>query len=203
MSTSVLSLPPGAAFPTRSPVWDTNVQQSISGKETRYARETYPRYKWSLDINALRSSVALAEFQAILGFFNARQGQFDSFLYKDADDNQVTSQNIGTGDGVTTAFQLVRIFGGFIEPVLGPTADGFFAVFDNGTNVTGASTLTGWGTSTPGIITLGSAPASGHPVTVNMNYTWPCRMSADTFDFVLSYNQLYKLKKLSFISLKN
>lgn len=203
MSTSVLALPPGAAFPTRSVMWDTNVQAAISGKETRYSRETFPRYKWTLDINALRSSVSLPEFQAIMGFFNLRQGQFDSFLYTDADDNQVTGQQVGTGDGVTTIFQMVRSFGGFTEPVLGPTNDSFLRVFDNGSNVTGTSSLQYWGSANPGQLTLASAPAVGHAVTVNMNYNWPCRMATDSLDFVLSYKQLYKLKKLTFISLKN
>src|SRR5271155_1719085 len=119
MSTAILPSLAGLGFDvTRTPVWDTTVQQAISGKETRIARQTYPRWKWELSYNVLRSSASYGELQQLAGFFNARQGMFDTFLYQDADDNAVSAQVIGTGDGATTAFQFLRTFGGFIEPVL-------------------------------------------------------------------------------------
>jgi uncharacterized protein (TIGR02217 family) len=203
MSTLVLPAMPGIAYPVnRSPVFDTTVQASISGKETRIARQTYPRWKWSLTYNILRSAAALAEYQAIVGFFNSRQGMFDTFLYQDTDDNFVSGQQIGIGDGTTRTFQLVRSFGGFIEPVLAPNTTAGVAVYLNGT-ITAAYTLSLWAGGAPGVVTFTTAPASGVVITANINYYWPCRFDMDSADFSLFMSGFYELKKLSIISVKN
>src|SRR4051812_38528020 len=101
-----------AAFPTlaglgwdviRTPLWQNITQQAVSGKETRVALWSYPRHQWELTFDVLRQGTvhgtAYTEFAQLFGFFNARRGSFDSFLYQDADDNAVTGQGIGTGDG--------------------------------------------------------------------------------------------------------
>lgn len=106
----------------RSAMWNTKVQEAISGKEVRIAYWTYPKYKWTLDLNALQSLVSANDFATFMGFYNLRQGQFDSFLYADPDQNSVTAQALGTGNGSTAAYQLINTLGGFIEPVLAPNA---------------------------------------------------------------------------------
>jgi len=153
MATNVLPSLAGLGFNvTRTPVWDTTVQQAISGKETRVARQTYPRWKWELTYSVLRSGAAYGELQQLAGFFNALQGMFDTFLYQDADDNRVTGQGIGTGDGVTTTFQLVRSFGGFAEPVLAPANPVGTQVYLNGVPQTSGVSLNPWGVVSPGVL---------------------------------------------------
>jgi uncharacterized protein (TIGR02217 family) len=121
MSTTVLPSLAGLGWGIqRTPVFNTVVQQAISGKETRISLYSYPRWKWELSYNILRSAAAYTELQQLAGFFNTLLGQFDTFLYQDADDNSVTGQGIGTGNGSTSEYQLVRSFGGFVEPVLAP-----------------------------------------------------------------------------------
>jgi uncharacterized protein (TIGR02217 family) len=210
MSTAVFIPPVGTGWPiTRTPVWDTIVQQSISGKEVRIAKQTYPRWKYELVISILRSSAAYSstEFQYVVGFFNSRQGMFDTFLYQDADDNSVTSQALGTGDGTTTVFQFVRAFGGFIEPVLAPNTGGTINVYLNGVLQSGSSyAVNGWGTGSsngPGSLVFNSAPGSGVVITADFSYYWPCRMQTDSVDFSLFLSGMYENKKLSFISVKN
>jgi len=207
MSTLVLPLLIGLGFDvTRSPVWDTTVQQAIGGKETRIAKQTYPRWKWELTYNILRSGAAYGELQELAGFFNARQGMFDTFLYQDADDNSVTAQALGTGDGVTTNFQLIRSFGGFLEPMLAPNVSLPHYIYVNGTDVTSSTSLTVWGTSSangPGIVTFNTAPANGTAITASFSYYFPVRMSEDSVSFSLFLTQYYKAKKFSFISVKN
>ena len=124
MSTAVLTLPVGAKFASRSMVFSTTVQEAISGKETRIYKQSYPRYKWELDVDVLRSSSAFSstEFQYLFGFINSRQGMFDTFLYQDPVDNSATGQNLGTGNSSTSAFALTRSFGGFVEPILAPNS---------------------------------------------------------------------------------
>ena len=100
----------------RTPTFRTLTQTSASGLELRAAFWSRPRWQWSLSYDLLRAD-ATADLQTLAGFFLARQGSCDSFLYTDPNDKAVTGQAIGTGDGTTTAFQLVRSFGGYLEPV--------------------------------------------------------------------------------------
>ena len=117
MSSAVFPVLPGLMWDVKkTPVWKTAVQSAVSGKELRVAYMQYPLWQFTLAYEVLRGD-ANAEFQTLLGFFLARQGMFDSFLYADPTDNAVTAASFGIGDGVTTAFQLTRALGGFVEPV--------------------------------------------------------------------------------------
>jgi hypothetical protein len=58
--------------------------------------------------------------QTLLGFYNARQGSFDTFLFTDPDDSSITGQQIGIGDGSTKTFQLLRALGGFNDIIQAP-----------------------------------------------------------------------------------
>jgi uncharacterized protein (TIGR02217 family) len=208
MSTAVMPVLAGMGYPVvRTPVFDTDVQKAISGKQNRLAYFTYPLYEWSADINVLRSLVSPNDLQTLIGFFNARQGQFDSFLYTDADDNSVTGQAIATGNGTTTAFQLIKAFGGFIEPVLAPNTGGTINVYLNGVLQSSSTyTITGWGTSNsngPGYVIFNTAPGSGVAITADFSYYYPCRFLADKFDFSLDFQGIYSVKKLNWGSVKN
>jgi uncharacterized protein (TIGR02217 family) len=205
---SVLILPSlaGLGFDVvRTPVWDTTVQQAISGKETRIARQTYPRWKWELTYSILRSNAAFTELQQLAGFFNARQGMFDTFLYQDADDFSVTGQQVSTGDGTTKNFQLVRAFGGFVEPMFAPNLSVTLNVYVNGVLQASGVTATGWGSASPspGVLVFATAPASGAVITADFSYYFPVRMSEDSVSFTLFLSQYYKTKSFSFISVKN
>ncbi|HZL59428.1 MAG TPA: DUF2460 domain-containing protein [Stellaceae bacterium] len=182
---------------TRTPLWKTRVQQAISGKETRIADWSYPAYRWTLTFDFLRSDPAAAELQSLFGFFNARQGAFGTFLYADADDNSVAGQALGSGDGATTAFQLVRGFGGFVEPVLAPNT--MSAVYLAGTAQHSSAYSVDAAT---GILTFTGAPASGAAVTADFTYRFRCRFAADSLDFEKFMAALYRAKKVSFLSLK-
>ena len=61
---------PGVSFRMRyEPMWKTEVQESVSGRETRVGWWSYPRYRIDLDYEVLRAD-SLAEFQTLIGFFN-------------------------------------------------------------------------------------------------------------------------------------
>ncbi len=202
MSTAVLPSLVGLGFDVvRTPQWDTVVQTALSGKETRLARQAYPRWKWDLSYNVLRSSATYGELQQLAGFFNLRQGKFDTFLYQDADDNSVAGQTIATGDGSTTAFQLIRAFGGFLEPVLAPHS--VSAVYINGVVKSSGISTSAWGSASPGIVTFITPPASGAVISVDFSYYFPVRMSTDSVPFTLFLSGYYKAKKFGFISVKN
>lgn len=185
----------------RSPLWKTRVQESISGKEVRIADWSFPRWQWQLSYDFLRGDPINAEFQALAGFFNQRLGMFDSFLYQDADDNSVTAQQVGVGDGTTTSFQMVRSLGSFVEPILAPIPPSA-AIFVNGV-LSSTANVFPWGSSQPGVLTFASAPAAGAAITATFSYYFPCRFLEDSMDFEKFMNQLWQGKKVGFISLKS
>lgn len=204
MTTQILPTS-GIAFPVeRQVVWDSDVQQAISGKENRLSYFTYPRYQWTADIAFISSSATYSStLQTLLGFVNQMQGQANSFLYQDPDDNTVTSQAIATGDGATTAFQLVKTLGGFVEPILAPKTSGTINIYLNGVLQVSGYTVSAWGTSSPGVLTFTNAPSNTVAITADFSYYYPCRFASDKFAFALSYKNTYTLKKLAWISVKN
>src|SRR5215469_3445677 len=186
---------------SRTELWKTRTQEAISGKETRIADWSYPRHQWTLTFDFLRqgnlSGTVYAEFAALAGFFNLRQGSFDSFLYADPDDSAVIGQAVGTGDGATTSFQLVRGFGGFVEPILAPSLVSRIAL--NGvTQATSSYTVNGWGTAAPGSLVLNAAPGAGVAIVADFSFYFPCRFTADQLDFEKFMAALYQLKKVEF-----
>lgn len=100
----------------KTPTFASKVQSAVSGKELRLAYMSTPLWQYTLSYETLRSD-ARADFQTLLGFFLARQGMFDSFLFTDPHDNAVAAQLFGLGDGATAAFQLLKTYSGYSEPV--------------------------------------------------------------------------------------
>lgn len=96
-------------------MYSTGVQTASSGKELRAQWWTYPRYKYHVDFEFIRSTTGKGvynEFQALLASIQMAQGQFDNLLLLDPEDNAVVNHGFGIGDGATTAFQLQRTMGG-------------------------------------------------------------------------------------------
>lgn len=182
----------------RTEMWKTRIQESISGKEVRIADWSYPRHQWELTYDFLRSDPSHGELQSLLGFFDLRQGPFDSFLYQDADDNAIAGQQIGTGDGSTRIFQLARNFGGFIEPIIAPNV--VSTVYLAGV----AQNPSGYGVgSTTGQITFVTAPGAGVAITADFSYYFRCRFVGDAMDFEKFMVQLWLTKKVLLVSLKS
>lgn len=206
MSTSIFPALAGLGWSVaRSELWKTRSQEAISGKETRIADWSYPRHQWTLGFDFLRqgalSGATYAEFALLAGFFNLRQGSYDSFLYADVDDNAVTNQALATGDGATTSFPFVRSFGGFVEPILAPNVVSH--VYFNGVaQSTGSYTVNGWGSASPGTLVFAAAPGSGVSIAADFSFYFPCRFAADQMDFEKFMAALYSAKKVAFTSLK-
>jgi len=110
---------PGLAFSVhKRPMFNTNIKEAPSGSEVRNALAQYPRWEFELTYEFLEDrSGADSSLKTIMGFFLARQGSFDSWLFKDPDDYLVTNGYCGTTDGVTTQFPFCRTMGEFHEKV--------------------------------------------------------------------------------------
>jgi uncharacterized protein (TIGR02217 family) len=204
MTIPVFPTIPQYAYPLkRSAMWKTDVQTAVSGKETRIQRWTYPKWQWAATFETLRMLASSpAELQALISLYNQVSGQAQPFLFADPDDNQVTGQVLGAGTGSLTTFQLVRAFGGvggFVEPIYAPNT--VTNVYVNGVAQTGW-TVGAYGSSSPGVITMASAPLSGAAVTADFSFYFPCRFIDDQVEFSRNYAGIYSCDKLAFQSIK-
>lgn len=68
-----------------TPVYDTKIQTSRSGKEVRAAYQSTPRYRYELKFNFMRKTVPGGgnDVQTLLDFFNTHRGRWDDFLFVD------------------------------------------------------------------------------------------------------------------------
>ena len=192
---------PGVTWGTvRTPTWQTRTQTAVSGRETRQADWLYPRYSWELQYDFLRSYPTFTELQTLVGFINQCQGGFGTFLYIDDDDNTAIAQELGIGDGSTVTFPLIRIFGGFIEPINRVNAISLVTLAGAATNAytVNADAYTESGST----ITFATAPASGAAILASFTYYWRCRFSSDTTDFTKFLYGLSSVSSLKFESVK-
>ena len=186
MSDAIFPVFPGLTWDsTKTPIFKTQVQESLSGCETRMSLWRYPLWDFTVKYELLRDT----EMRALCGFFLARKGSFDSFLYVDPLDSAVSDQSIGLGDGINKTFQLQRFFGGTAEPVMWPTA---ISIKINGV-VSTAYTL-----GSLGVVTFVTAPAAGAGITWTGNYKFRCRFKEDAVNFNQFAYKLWDLQTLSF-----
>lgn len=168
------------------PVFSTARIQTESGVEQRVARWNDPRWQFNV-VEGVKTPEALAELRA---FFLARKGPANSFLYKDWQDYHsnptspghtgqpgVADQLIGTGNGSQTAFQLIKTY------TSGPTTytrkiscpvEATVRVWVNNVEIFTFSVNT-----TTGVVTIASAPASGHAVEASFEFYVPVAFEDD------------------------
>jgi uncharacterized protein (TIGR02217 family) len=199
------SLPGLAWSVTKTPTFQTRIQRAVSGRELRALDYPYPLWQFSLVFDLLRDNPAAGydELRTLMGFFMLCQGAYATFLFQDPNDYQVTGQQIGIGNASTTVFQLQRTMGatlpggGFLEPITAP-------------NVVSATYLDGI-TQNPGtysvdpdtgLMTFNTAPGGGLIITVDYSYYFRCRFTDDSYAFENFMFQLWQLKKLTFISVR-
>lgn len=179
-----------APGPGWEPRFSTKILQAVSGKEYRAARQANPLYGLSLRCNFLRP----ADLQALLGFFLARQGAFDNFLYEHPEDKEVVDQVLGTANGVRTTFQLYRSIAGFTEPVQNPK------VVTN-VKVNGVVKALGadYTVSATGLVIFTSPPLAG-PVTWTGQYYYRARFADDSSTYDKLMHGLHANKKIDLVA---
>lgn len=180
---------------TKTAIWSTQIQTAGSGVEKRASLWSYPRWKFNLSYEFLEDDGTMTgDLQRIIGFFNARRGSFESFLYLDPSDHSVQDQIIGMGDGLNNRFQLVRNFGGFIEPVRAlqsmplVTMDGVLNcdfVMDN-----------------YGVIEFWPPPPQGAVIAASFDFYYRVRFVNDESEVNNFLMNLWSLQKCEFISVK-
>lgn len=181
----------------KTPVWSTKIQKSASGRELRAAYYRYPLWKFSLSFEVLRTRASVNELEQLAGFFNARRGSFESFLYEDPTDNHVSGQLVGRAVQGQNRYQLVRAFGGFVEPVLAVKGNPEIKV-DGRVMRSGADYVLGGN----GEVVFQVPLTAGQPITWTGGFYFRVRFMQDAADFENFIGHLWAAKRIEFQSVK-
>ena len=167
-----------------SPEFSTSVTVTASGHERRSTLWSDARLRFDVG-PGIRSE---EELGTLIAFFRARRGAARGFRLTDPYDcssNAMTGtptmldQRIGTGDGVTAAFRLVKNYGGTDDPQIRPITrprPGSILVSVDGV------TETGWELGASGTILFDNAPPPGAPIRAGFLFDVPVRFAEDRLD---------------------
>lgn len=189
----------------KRPKWSTGRAVAASGRDVRVAYWSYPLWEWELNFEFLRDGISPSELKLLIGFFNATYGGLTGFLFEDPDDHAVTGQIIGTGDGTTTSFVIVRTYGGAAgastEPIGYVLSGPPLHVY-----LDGVLQASGYSIDTTNplaqLVVFDSAPGSGVVVTVDVQYCYYVHFKDDTNDFERFLWQYYQARKITLESLR-
>jgi len=165
-----------------TPEFSTNVTVTASGFERRNSVWADARLRFDVG-PGIRSE---ADLGALLTFFRARRGAARGFRLRDPSDfssNGMTGtptaldQRIGTGDGLRTAYPLVKLYGEGAEPqvrrITRPVAASLKISVD------GAIMATGWSLGARGTINFAAPPGAGAIVRAGYLFDVPVRFAED------------------------
>lgn len=176
----------------------------LSGRESRLRFQVYPKYTFKISLNALIADIDYDDLQALMGFMLNIGGQSAAFLYRDPTDNRVDRRLIGHGDGATAAFQLVRVLGGFTEPLhnihaipndTDPGISSPYLYVDDVLQVPAVDYVL----SDTGLVTFTAPPASNALVKATVDFYYRVRLNADGYDFVRIAYDAYECQDIEFI----
>jgi hypothetical protein len=113
MGNALYPVLPGQTWPRLKTPRFTTLVKRAQGRRYALSQQLYPTYVIRINYSFLRA----ADLDTLSGFFRARRGRADDFLFDDRDDNTAVDQVFALGNGISTSFQLARASGGFVEPV--------------------------------------------------------------------------------------
>lgn len=101
MSNEVFNFQPDSPF-SEEIEWLTVVSESEGGKEQRYQKWVKPKRTFRLHL----SSRQLTETTNLWRMYQRMKGSFDTFLFQNPNENPVTAEVVGSGDGQKSVFYL-------------------------------------------------------------------------------------------------
>ena len=168
----------------------TDVVVLGSGAEERNARWANSRRSY----NAGYGVKSLNDLNAVIAFFEERRGRLHGFRWRDPADCKscppestptALDQVIGTGDGSTVAFQLVKTYGSAFNPwsrEINKPVDGSVLVAVNGATQAPGTAYTA--DPTTGLIAFqpGHVPAASAIITAGFEFDVPVRFDTDKLE---------------------
>jgi uncharacterized protein (TIGR02217 family) len=167
------------------PEFSTTISVTASGFERRSSLWSDARLRFDLG-PGVRSEAELGE---LLAFYRARRGPARGFLLHDPSDfssNGMTGdptaadQHLGTGDGLRTAYPLVKRYGAGEEPqvrrITRPRPDSLLIAID------GELQRGGWRLDALGTVLFDQAPPAGATVSAGFRFDVPVRFAEDQLE---------------------
>lgn len=164
------------------PVRRTEIVTLVSGHEERNAQWAGSRRSW----NAGYGVKSMADIEKVTAFFEARRGRLYGFRFRDPFDHQSSAygratapldQLIGTGDGTSLAFSLMKTYenGGasYARRIAKPVAGSVAVAID------GVETAAFTEDETTGTVTFAVAPPAGAAITAGFVFDCPVRFDTD------------------------
>jgi len=165
----------------------TDVVTLGSNREKRNARWARSRRRWEAGYGVK----TFADLASIVDFFEERRGRLYGFRWRDRSDHSSgppgraptpIDQTLGQGDGARKSFQLVKTYGAAYAPYareIAKPVTGSLRMAVSGVELDPAQFSVD---ATTGLVTLGTAPASGALVTAGFLFDTPARFDTDYLD---------------------
>ncbi len=170
-----VQFPPKIAYgASGGPEFNTSVSTTFGGFEQRNVNWQKARGRWDVSTGIKNK----ADMDAVIAFFRARFGKAYGFRFKDWADYQAVGQNIGTGNGTLTAFQLTKTYssGGnsYVRDIKKPVS-GTVKIYLNAVLQSSGYSVD----HATGIVTFSSAPGAGVIVSADFDFDIPARFDTD------------------------
>ena len=184
----------------------TQIVEMASGDEERNGSWADSRRRYDASYGIRKAD----DLVAVTAFFEARRGRLYGFRWKDWADYKsglpsaspaAIDQPIGTGNGMATSFQLVKLYTSgaqswtrtITKPVAGTVA----------LALNGVPQITGWTVNTiTGVLTFASAPAASVAITAGFEFDVPVRFDTDTLDVTLDFERLGSITSIPLIEVR-
>jgi uncharacterized protein (TIGR02217 family) len=184
----------------------TQIVELASGDEERNASWANSRRRYDVAYGIRRAD----DLAAVVAFFEARNGRLHGFRFRDWGDYKscqpsqtpgLTDQAIRTGDGATTAFQLVKHYASgsqtWTRTITKPVAGSVRIA------LAGVEQSSGWSVDTAtGVVTFSVAPGSGVAVTAGFEFDVPVRFDTDALDVTLDLERLGSITSIPLLEIR-
>jgi uncharacterized protein (TIGR02217 family) len=184
----------------------TQIVELASGDEERNASWANSRRRYDVAYGILRAD----DLAAVVAFFEARYGRLHGFRFRDWGDHKSClpsgtpsplDQPLGTGDGIRTTFRLLKRYASgpqsWTRAITKPVAGTVRVALG------GAEQASGWSVDpTTGLVTFGSAPGAGVPVTAGFEFDTPARFDTDTLDVTLDLERLGSIASIPLLEIR-
>ena len=170
----------------------TEIVRLVNGHEERNTPWEQARRRYDAGLGVRSRD----DLDRVLAFFEARRGPLHAFRWTDWLDHAScppssspapTDQRIGTGDGDTSVFQLVKRYGtaphALVRPVTRPVSGTVRAALDGAEQAEGTTFTVDHDT---GLVTFATPPAAGVAVTAGFAFDVPARFDTDTLEVNVS-----------------
>lgn len=184
------------------PEYNTDIEELFSGYEQRNQNWLTPRMLYTSS-HVMKDQ---GQINQLIAFFRMRKGKANGFRFRDWTDFQISGQVIGTGNGATSDFQIVktytsgtseqRVIYKIVRP--GQQLSILPAVYLNGVLQVSGYTI-GYNN---GIISFATPPGNGVIVSCDCEYDVPVRFDTDSMAVRAEYNKEYYWENISLIEIR-